>query len=246
MFETPLAFYIYGVGIEYYLVMLPALLLGLYAQWLVKSRISAMHEMPNRAGLTGAQTALRILQQNGISNVRVEETSGWLSDHYSPGEKVLRLSHEIFAGRSVSSLAVAAHEVGHAIQDAKGYPALILRSTIAPFASWGSMLGMLLIPVGFMMASLALIKIGLILFATMVFFSLVTLPVEFDASRRAMNELERMGLAGGDDWTAARKVLNAAALTYVASTIQLVLQLLYFAWRAGLIGGGRSDDRAEA
>jgi Zn-dependent membrane protease YugP len=108
------------------------------------------------------------------------------------------------------------------------------------------MLGMLLIPVGFMMASLALIKIGLILFATMVFFSLVTLPVEFDASRRAMNELERMGLAGGDDWTAARKVLNAAALTYVASTIQLVLQLLYFAWRAGLIGGGRSDDRAEA
>lgn len=242
---TVLAIYL-GIDPYYYLVMAPALLLGLFAQWFVKSRINGMSKVANQAGLTGRDTAIRILAANGITNVRVEETQGWLSDHYSPGEKVLRLSPEIFAGRSISALAVSAHEVGHAIQDKVGYPALVLRSTIAPICSWGSNLGMILLPLGLYLQIAGLIWIGLILFSTMVFFSLVTLPVEFDASSRAVAELERLGLARGEDRDLSRKVLNAAALTYVASAVSAILQLLYFAWRAGLLGGGRSDDRAEA
>src|SRR5947209_1590685 len=129
----------------YLLFMIPGMLLALIAQALVKGRIAKMHQMPNRAGLTGAETAQRILDANGIANVRIEEVGGFLSDHYSPGEKVLRLSPDIYSGRSVSSLAVAAHECGHALQDKESYTPLVLRSTIAPAATLGSNLAMFLV-----------------------------------------------------------------------------------------------------
>jgi Zn-dependent membrane protease YugP len=229
----------YGVDLMYFVFTLPALLLGMWAQYMVKHRIKQMHEMQNQLGLTGRDTAQRILDANGITNVRIEGASGWLSDHYSPSEKVVRLSPEVHDGRTVSALAIAAHEIGHAIQDHRAYPALVLRSTLAPAAAFGSNLAMILIPIGFMLNWLGLVKIALILFAVMVLFTLITLPVEFDASRRALKQLEVLQLTGGPEYVAARKVLTACAMTYVAAAVAAMLQFLYFAWRAGLLGNRR-------
>ncbi len=225
----------------YLIIMVPGFLLGALAQYLVKHRIKEMQAMPNQAGLTGRDTAIRMLQANGIDNVQVEGTPGWLSDHYSPGEKKLRLSPEIHDGRSVSALAVAAHEVGHAIQDARKYPALVLRSTVAPAAAFSSNAAMVILGLGFVIQRFAgvdmstLMFIVCIAFTVAVFFTLVTLPVEFDASKRAMVELQKLGLTGGAEVVAARKVLNACALTYVAAAVAAILNLLYFALRAGLL-----------
>lgn len=233
-----------GMDPLYLLIMVPGFLLGALAQYMVKHRINQMHAMPNQAGLTGRDTALRILAANGITNVKVEGVPGFLSDHYHPSQKVLRLSPEIHDGRSVSALAVAAHEVGHAIQDARKYPALVLRSTVAPAAAFSSNAAMLILGGGFLLqyigiAMPTLMLIACIAFTVSVLFTLITLPVEFDASARAMNQLETLQLTGGAEAVAARKVLNAAALTYVAAAVAAMLNLLYFAYRAGLIGGRR-------
>ena len=212
----------------YLIITLPALLLGMWAQWLVKSRITEMHQIPNQLGITGQETAQRILDANGIADVQIEEVAGFLSDHYSPGEKVLRLSPEIYSGRSVSSLAVAAHEVGHAIQHKNAYAPLALRSVIAPAAAFGSNAAMILIMAGSFLNVAGLFKIACVVFAISVFFTLVTLPVEFDASWRALKQIETLHLSGGDEWYKARKVLTAAAMTYVAAAVAAMLQLLYF------------------
>lgn len=220
----------YGWGFDplYFLFLIPAMLVALGAQLLLKSRVARMSKIPNRAGLSGAETAQRILDQNGIADVRIEEVPGFLSDHYSPSEKVLRLSPEIYRGRSITSLGVAAHEVGHAIQHAQAYAPLALRSTIAPAAAIGSNLALFLIPMGFVLQTFGLVKIGIYLFSIAVVFTLITLPVEFDASRRAKQQLSAMGIAGGDEGTLVAKVLSAAALTYVAAAATALAQLFYF------------------
>ncbi len=212
----------------YFLFLIPAMVIAFGAQVLLKSRVSRMSQIMARAGITGAQCAQRILEYNGIHDVRVEEVGGFLSDHYSPREKVLRLSPDIYRGRSITSLGVAAHEVGHAIQDAQAYAPLVLRQTIAPVAAIGSNLALLLVPIGIFLAWAQLVFWGIVVFSIAVFFTLITLPVEFDASRRAKEQLLAMGLTSGEEAVLVSKVLNAAALTYVAAAATAIAQLLYF------------------
>jgi Zn-dependent membrane protease YugP len=214
------------------MVAIPAMLLAFGAQAFLKSRVSAMSKIANAKGLTGAQVAQAILDHNGIADVRIEQVEGFLTDHYSPGEKVLRLSPEIYAGRSVTSMGVAAHEVGHAIQHQQAYAPLALRSTIAPAASIGSTVGLYLVPIFLGIGAIGLAKIGILIFAVSTFFTLVTLPVEFNASSRALAELEAMQLTWGEEWTNAKKVLDAAALTYVAAAATSIMYLVYFILRA--------------
>lgn len=230
----PLGFGLYSLFYDPLLliVMIPAALLSFGAQIYLKSQIGAASRVRNQRNMTGAECAQAILDQNGIHDVRIERVSGFLSDHYSPGEKVLRLSPEIHDGRSVASLGVAAHEVGHAIQHAQNYAPLALRSTLAPAASIGSMIGIYLLPIFFAMGSLGLVKIGIWVFSLSTLFTLVTLPVEFNASTRALAQLETLRLSYGDEWYRARKVLFAAALTYVAAAATSIMYLLYFIMRA--------------
>lgn len=213
---------------SYYLYMLPCMLLALWAQWKVKSAFAAGQLVPARCGLTGAQTAQAILDANQITNVRIEQVHGTLSDHYDPRAKVLRLSDDVYHGRSLASLGVAAHEVGHAIQDAKKYTPLVIRNGIVPLASIGSNLSIFVIMAGAMMQFLGLILVGIALFSLTVIFQIVNLPVEFDASSRARKTLLSQGIISNDEDKTVGKVLNAAALTYVAATITSVVTLLYY------------------
>lgn len=213
-------------------VMIPAMLLAFGAQIFLKSRVGAMSKIQNAKGLTGAQVAQAILDRHGIQDVRIEEVGGFLTDHYSPSEKVLRLSPEIYGGRTVTSMGVAAHEVGHAIQHQEHYAPLAIRQTIAPAASIGSTVGLWLVPLFISIGAIGLVKIGILIFAISTFFTLVTLPVEFNASSRALAELEAMQLTWGEEWVAAKKVLDAAALTYVAAAATSIMYLIYFILRA--------------
>jgi Zn-dependent membrane protease YugP len=180
------------------------------------------------------------MQQAGVEGVQIEPVEGFLSDHYVPGEKVLRLSSEVYAGRSLAALGIAAHESGHAIQDASRYPLLVVRNFLVPIAGVGSSISWILILIGFMLASANLILVGIVAFSMVVIFQLVNLPVEFDASRRARMALLDGGLITREEDTIVAKVLNAAALTYVAGTLTSVLTLLYYLYRSGLLGGRRS------
>ncbi|RMH04043.1 MAG: zinc metallopeptidase [Planctomycetota bacterium] len=194
--------------------------------------------LPARSGLTGAEAAAWVLRQGGVDGVRIEPARGRFGDHYDPRTRTLRLSPEVLGGRSVAALGVAAHEAGHAIQHAHGYLPLRLRSAAVPTASLGSSLGFPLIFLGLILHSLHLAVFGLVLFAAVVLFQLITLPVEFDASRRAEAALARTGLvAGGEEAEGVRKVLNAAAMTYVVAALTGVVQLLWFA--AAVFGGNR-------
>jgi Zn-dependent membrane protease YugP len=207
--------------------ILPMILVAL-AQWKVRSAFKKYSQVRSMAGISGADTARRILRENGIYDVGVEEVGGTLSDHYDPRDKVVRLSSDNFHGHHLAGLAVAAHEVGHAIQHATGYYPLNLRHAILPVANLGSQLGMPLIIAGMIFGSLGLVNIGVIFFAAAVLFQVVTLPVEFNASSRAMAILANGGYLAGDEVGSARKVLNAAAMTYVAATAAAVMQLLYY------------------
>ena len=222
-----------------YLVFVgPAMLLALFAQFRVKSAMARYSRVPARSGLSGAEAAREILRNEDIHDVRVERVGGFLSDHYDPRKKVLRLSPGVHDGRSVASIGVAAHEVGHAIQHHKNYGPLALRQSIAPAAMFGSNFAMVFMIIGFFAQSMGLIKIGIVLFAAGVVFSLVTLPVEFDASKRAKRLLPQLGFVGaGEESRGVSAVLNAAALTYVAAAVAAIAQLLYFLLRAGLLGG---------
>jgi uncharacterized protein len=225
-----------------YLVFLaPGMLLALWAQWRVKSAYSAASQIPALSGYSGAQAADALLHSAGVNGVAIEPVEGFMSDHYVPGEHVLRLSPDVFAGRSLAALGIAAHEAGHALQDAGRYPPLVLRNAIVPLANIGSNVSWIIIMLGFMLASLQLITVGILAFSLTVVFQLVNLPVEFDASRRARIALVDSGLITADEDRTVAKVLSAAALTYVAATLTSVLTLLYFLFRSGLLGDRRGD-----
>ncbi len=216
----------------YFLILLPAIVLGAWAQWRVSSAYHEASRIPPLSGLSGAETAALILRAAGIPHVRVEMTNGFLSDHYSPMEKALRLSPAVYQGRSLAALGIAAHEAGHAIQDAQQYAPLVVRNFMVPLASFGSNAAWILIILGFALHLAGLIYVGIAAFSLTVLFQLVNLPVEFDASRRARQQLLALGLIQpGEEATVAR-VLNAAALTYVAATLTAILTLLYFLLRA--------------
>jgi Zn-dependent membrane protease YugP len=198
-------------------------------------------------GITGAQTAYAILQAEGISDVGIEPIAGQLSDHYDPTTKTLRLSEGVYGSDSLAALGIAAHEVGHALQDAHRYPLMVLRGALVPMASFGSGMSWVVIMAGMFMLAMHLVlgKVvllaGIGLFSLTVLFQLVNLPVEFDASRRARIALVQHGLIAPDEDEVVKRVLDAAALTYVAATLTTVLTLLYYLWRSGLLGG-RNDD----
>ncbi len=221
----------------YWLFLGPAMLLALWAQFRVKSAYAQLSRVPVSSGLTGAQAAARVLRDAGCENVGIEMVQGMLSDHYDPRTKVLRLSPQVHSGRSIASVGIACHEAGHALQDAQGYGPLALRNAIVPVASLGSGLSWILIIAGLFLAMTGLIWAGIGLFSAVVIFQIINLPVEFDASRRARVELVRSGVATQAEDAAVGKVLNAAALTYVAATLTAVMQLLYFA----SLASGRRD-----
>ena len=192
----------------------------------VNSTFRKYSKFSNRRQMTGRDAAAYILQHEGIHDVRIEHISGSLSDHYSPGEKVLRLSDSVYGSTSVAAIGVAAHECGHAVQHQRGYFPLRLRSLSVPMANFGSMLSWPLILIGLLMGYMGLARLGVFLFAFVVLFQLITLPVEFDASHRAMAILSESNLLQQEELQGAQKVLTAAALTYVAALFSSILQLL--------------------
>ncbi len=223
----------------YFVFLAPALLLMLYAQWRVRSAIGKYGEIPNRLGLTGAQVARAILDRNGLFDVPVELTPGELTDHYDPLRRVVRLSEPIYYGRSVAALGVAAHETGHAIQHKVGYVPLQLRTAIVPAVNIGTNIGWILMILGIIIGISGLAWVGVVLFSLGTLFALLTLPVEFDASRRALALLTTMGIVDRTEEGQAREVLNAAALTYVAGLVMAVVNLLY--WISLVSGMRRSE-----
>jgi uncharacterized protein len=226
----------------YFLFMAPGLLLSLWASFKVKSTFKQYAEVPSANGLTGAEAAAELLRANGIRDVSIEEVEGMLSDHYDPSKKVLRLSSEVYHGHSLASLGVAAHEAGHAIQHATDYGPLKFRSWVVQPAQLGSNIGSFLCVIGIAVHSTAMAWLGVVLFSAFVVFTLVTLPVEFDASRRAVAALAHHGIISRSEVGGTKAVLDAAALTYVAGAISAIMQLIYFAMRAGLFGGRDSDE----
>jgi Zn-dependent membrane protease YugP len=216
------------------LLLIPGMLIAMYAQARVRSAFARYLKVASAKGITGAAAARELLGRNGISDVSVHTVQGTLSDHYDPGKRKLFLSGEVYHGTSLASLAVAAHETGHAVQHREHYPPLAFRSAIVPVVRFGSVLALPLCVLG-MIFSLFLVHVGIVLFTGVVVFQLATLPVEFDASKRAMAMLEGYGMIAGDEVQGASAVLRAASLTYVAALMMSLLQLL----RLLLLFGGR-------
>jgi uncharacterized protein len=184
-----------------------------------------------RSGLTGADVAATILKRSRLPGVRIEMADGFLSDHYDPSTRTLRLSYDNFHGRSVAAAGIAAHEAGHAVQHAEGYWPMQIRQRLVPVANLGTQLGVILVMIGFALGFLGLAKIGVVVFAGFVAFTLITLPVEFNASSRAKRALAESGLLAGEELRGVSSVLTAAAATYVAAAVTAILQLLYFVLR---------------
>ena len=224
-----------------FLLLIPAIIFTIYAQFRVQSTFNKYQEVQAVSGMTGAQVARELLDHANLHDVPVELTPGTLSDHYDPRSRVLRLSPEVYHGHSLASLGVAAHETGHAIQHANAYAPLTIRNGVFPIANIGSNLGYILFFIGLFFgggASNFLLDLGIILFSFFVFFTVLTLPVEFNASNRAMRLLTEGGyLMQGEEATGARKVLSAAAMTYVAAAATAILQLV----RMLLIRGNRDE-----
>lgn len=216
------------------------MLLSFWASWNTKATFRKFSQVRSRHGWTGAEAARELIRQRGADGVHVEETPGFLSDHYDPGARVLRLSPDVYHGRSLAALGVAAHEAGHAIQHARSYGPLRFRSWIVKPAMIGSNLSTVVLTLGFFTQAASLMWLGVILFSAFVLFTLVTLPVEFDASNRAVAALQETGMIEPSEAPGARAVLRAAAMTYVAAAVAAILQLLYFLMRSGLLGG-RND-----
>jgi uncharacterized protein len=215
----------------YFVFAAPPMLLGLWAQFKVKSAFNKYSQVPTQSGINGAEAARRILQRGGIGNVTVEPVEGMLSDHYDPRTKALRLSEAVYSQRSIASVGVAAHEAGHALQDKSGYMPLQLRAVMVPTVSIGSNLGPILFMAGMFLAGslgTTLAWAGILLFAAVALFALVTLPVEFNASNRAKELLVSQGIVSSSEMKGVNAVLDAAALTYVAAAAQAIMQLLYF------------------
>jgi len=224
-----------GMYIVYFAVIL---LLPLYAQMKVKSTYKKFSSVPSQRGMTGAQVARMILDHHGLSDVRVVPTQGVLSDHYNPATKTVALSESNYYESSLAGIAVAAHEVGHAIQHKEAYSFLTLRSKLVPVATISSNASWIFVMIGILASSSGLLLLGIVLLMAGVLFQVVTLPVEFDASKRAMNEVVSLGIIGNNEERGARKVLNAAAMTYVAAAAVAILELV----RLILIYTGMNND----
>jgi uncharacterized protein len=214
----------------YLLLLVPGMLLMMWAQFRVKGTYSKYAQINSSMGMTGAEVAEKILQEMGINNVSVEPIAGELTDHYDPSAKAVRLSEVVYGSTSLAAAAVAAHECGHVLQDIKGYKPMNIRAALVPAANLGSNIGPLLIMLGFGLnaaggISTIFINIGIVLFLGVVLFHIVTLPVEFDASSRALRIIDELGILQGEENRGAKKVLDAAALTYVATALYSVLQL---------------------
>jgi uncharacterized protein len=214
----------------YFMMIAPALLLAVWAQFRIRSAYARAQQQP--APLSGAAAARHILDQAGLQNISIEMVPGEMTDHYDPRDKVLRLSTDVYQSRSLAAVGIAAHESGHALQDAKNYAPLAIRNAVVPAAGIGTNVSFLLFFLGIIFSLPALIWAGIILFSGFVFFQVVNLPVEFDASARGKHELVALGIVPQQDMPFVNSVLNAAALTYVAATLQAVLTLLYYILRA--------------
>ena len=220
-------------------VALPVMVLSMGASWMTKSAFKKYSRQRVSTGLTGAEAARRMLARAGIDDVQVTATRGFLSDHYNPMNKTLALSEAVYSQPSVAAIGVACHEAGHAIQHARNYAPLWVRSTLVPVAGIGSNLGIWVMMGGLLLGWGNLVGLGALLFSAVVLFQIVTLPVEFNASARAKELAFEYGLVSAQEREGVSKVLNAAALTYVAAAASSILTLLYFLWRAGLLGGRR-------
>jgi uncharacterized protein len=230
------------IWLDYLLFLLPGIALSMWAQARIMRAYAEGSRIPVGSGLTGAETAQLVMRGGGVTGVGIEPVAGELSDHYDPKNKVLRLSPDVYAGRSLAAMGVAAHEAGHAIQDASGYPGLVARNVIVPLATLGSQVFWLLIAAGLLLGMFRLIILAIILFSLVVVIQLLNLPVEFDASRRGREVLLSAGLVSVEEERVVGRVLNAAAWTYVAAALTGVLTLLYYLARFGVLGGRRSED----
>lgn len=213
----------------YFVILSPALLLAAWAQWQVRATYAAAQKQRSR--LSGAATARHLLDEAGLADVTIEAIPGQLSDHYDPHARVLRLSRDVYQGQNLGAVGIAAHEAGHALQHAHGYAPLAIRNAVVPVASFGSNASMIMLVAGFIFHFATLVLAGIVAFATVVFFQLVNLPVEFNASSRAKALLVERGIVPSEEMGAINRVLNAAALTYVAATLQAILTLLYYLMR---------------
>jgi hypothetical protein len=220
-----------------FLLLIPALILAGWAQFKVKGTYDRYSRIAARNGLTAKDVARRILDANGLRNIPVERIAGSLTDHYDPKAKTLRLSETVFSSPSIAAIGVAAHEAGHALQDAEAYAPLKLRNSIVPVVSLGSGLAFPLFFIGFLFGTPLLMDVGILFFLGVLLFHLVTLPVEYNASGRALRILDSTGILAADEMKGARAVLNAAALTYVAATVMAALQLV----RLLMLRGMRND-----
>jgi len=222
---------------SYLLYMLPAFILMMIVQWSVQSAYKKWSQVPSRSRLTGAEAAQRLINSGGLYGVRVEGVAGKLTDHYDPRDKVLRLSSGVYQSSSVAALAIAAHELGHAMQDKEDYFPLRLRAALVPAVNIGSYLGWILIMIGLVIGFLQLAWLCVFVFSAGALFALATLPVELNASARAKRLLQDSGMIYGEEETkGVNKVLNAAAMTYVAALVTAVMQLLY--WVSMVLGAG--------
>ena len=223
----------------YFLFLAPGLALSLWASWRVKSNFKKYSKVRSSRGITGAEAAAELLRTASIDDVKIVRTAGKLSDHYNPINKTLALSESVYDSSSIAAIGVATHEAGHAIQHAKHYGPLWVRSMLVPTANIGSSIGYFVMLIGLFMASTNMVLVGAVLFSMVLLFQIVTLPVEFDATRRAKALVVEHGIILPQEREGVDRVLNAAALTYVAAAVSTLLTLLYFLWRSGLIGGRR-------
>ncbi len=221
----------------YFVFIAPALVLSLWASFKTKSAFKKFSRVPTATGQSGAEAAARLLSSAGLHDVEILRSRGMLTDHYNPVNRTLNLSEGVYDSRSVAAVGVAAHEAGHAIQHAEGYKPLGLRSMLVPTAKIGSSLGYIVMLGGLLLSAANVVIVGALLFSAVLLFQIVTLPVEFDASRRAKVLLVEHGIIAGPERQGVDRVLNAAALTYVAAAVSTLMTLLYFLFRSGLLGG---------
>jgi Zn-dependent membrane protease YugP len=223
----------------YFLFLAPGLALSLWASFRVKSAFNKYSKVRSARGLTGAEAAQEMLDRAGIAGVKIVPTHGMLSDHYNPLNKTLALSEPVYNSNSIAAIGVATHEAGHAIQHARNYAPLWVRSTLVPTASIGSSIGYFVMLGGLLFSSANMVLAGAVLFSAVLLFQIVTLPVEFDASRRAKVLVVEHGIISAQEREGMDRVLNAAAMTYVAAAVSTLMTLLYFLMRSGLLGGRR-------
>ncbi|MGE0143746.1 MAG: zinc metallopeptidase [Planctomycetota bacterium] len=228
---------------KYFLYVGPFMLLALWAQWRVKGTFSRFSQVGLRSGVSGADVAALILRSSGLPDVRIEGVDGMLGDHYDPSSRTVRLSRDVLHGRSAAAVAVAAHECGHALQHAQGYQPMLWRAGLVPVVNIVNSVAMPMFMIGMFMTPFRYLAIvGVVMFAVGTLFHLVTLPVEYDASARAVKILEHSGLADPQEMVGVRKVLFAAGFTYLAATLVAAAELLYWLLQSGLLGGSRSSE----